>query len=144
MKYDLHQRGRASIEFLTDLRTQSDRFEERTDHRAANGAINIKLLPDDVVELSEVLTPLLERDPEFRILRLCRDWTLEEHGDIALRAFEEMRTEVEPELNKLNDGKTELTLNESLQAPDYWSWRPSLYIKRSGRVLHAMGPNKQV
>lgn len=120
MRYDLHQRGRAAIDFLADLRTHSDRFEERTDERAANGTINIELLPNDVVELSEVLTPVLERDPEFRILRLCRDWTLEEHGDIAMRAFEEMRSEIEPELNKLNAGPAELAIDESLQAPEYW------------------------
>ena len=36
MDYDIQQRGRASIDFLCDLRTISDRYEKSTDERARN------------------------------------------------------------------------------------------------------------
>ncbi len=75
MDYSLHQRGRASIDFLTDLRNLSDRLEPRTDARAG---FNPDELPVEPEALQKQVTPVLESDPEFRVLRMCRDWTLEQ------------------------------------------------------------------
>jgi SAM-dependent methyltransferase len=119
MDYELHQRGRASIDFLTELRSLSDKYEPRTDERA-RAQLQTDQLPDSPAALQTAVAPLLEQDSEFRILRMCRDWTLEQHGQIAMDAFEEIRDEVEANLNKLQTGPTELTLDESLQGPDYW------------------------
>ena len=101
MDYSLNQRGRASIAFLSDLRGLSDRFEARTDQRAREAGIDPENLPDDPEQLQAVVAPVLEADPEFRVLRMCRDWTLEQHGKVAMDAFEEIRDEVEPRLQAL-------------------------------------------
>ena len=120
MEYSLHQRGRASIDFLTDLRNLSDRLEKFTDDQAQAAGINADELPDDPDALQQKVTPVLEAIPEFRILRLCRDWTLEQHGQIAVDAFEEIRAEVTPQLDKLLASPQQLQLAADLSAPEYW------------------------
>jgi SAM-dependent methyltransferase len=120
MDYDLHQRGRASINFLTDLRMLSDRLEPLTDQQAKAAGIQSDELPETPEDLQQVVTPVLEAMPEFRILRMCRDWTLEQHGKIAVETFEEIRDEVEPVLKELQTGPATLQYNESIQPPGYW------------------------
>lgn len=120
MDYSLHQRGRASIAFLSDLRGLSNYLETRTDQRAHAAGIEPQQLPDDPEELQAQVTPILEADPEFRILRMCRDWTLEQHGLIAMEVFEEIRDEVEPKLKALQTGTTNLEYSDNLEPPEYW------------------------
>jgi SAM-dependent methyltransferase len=120
MDYEIHQRGRASIDFLGDLRRLSDRLEPLTDQQAQDAGILSDKLPEAPEELQQVVSPVLEAMPEFRILRMCRDWTLEQHGQIAIDAFDEIREEVVPKLNKLQSGLTELKYAEADTPPDYW------------------------
>jgi ubiquinone/menaquinone biosynthesis C-methylase UbiE len=120
MDYDLHQRGRASIDFLADLRALSDRYEPLTDQQAAEAGLLSDQLPEAPEALQQVVTPVLEAMPEFRILRMCRDWTLEQHGRIAMDAFDEIRAEVEPALKQLQTGSATLEYNEAVQPPEYW------------------------
>ena len=117
MDYSLHQRGRASIDFLSDLRNLSDRLEPRTDERAA---LDPATLPADPDELQRAVTPILEADPDFRVLRMCRDWTLEQHGQIAMDAFDEIRPDIEARLTALQSGPASLQLDSGLQPPAYW------------------------
>ncbi len=118
MDYELQQRGRASIGFLTDLRVLSDRLEGLTDTKAGLDASD---LPDSPEALQQAVAPVLEAMPEFRVLRMCRDWTLEQHGVIAMEAFEEIRPEVEEALQSLQAGSAALQLADSSPAPDYWA-----------------------
>jgi SAM-dependent methyltransferase len=120
MEYTLHQHGRAAIEFLSDLRLLSDRLETTADNKAAKVRPADDSLPDDIIELQHTLTPLFEAIPEFRILRLCRDWTLEEHGYVAMAAFEEMRSDVAAELDRLQTTPRQANYAETPPAPDYW------------------------
>ncbi|MDP6437046.1 MAG: class I SAM-dependent methyltransferase [Gammaproteobacteria bacterium] len=120
MDYTLHQRGRAAIDFLADLRNLSNRFEQSTDQAAFDGGLNSADLPEDPAQLQEVVTPIMENSHEFRVLRMCRDWTLEEHGQIAMDIFEEIRAEVEPDLKALQKGPTTLEYDENLKPPKYW------------------------
>jgi len=120
MDYALQQRGRAAIDFLSDLRSRSDRFEARTDRRAAAAGLNDATLPDDPEQLQEQVAPLLEADPEFRVLRMCRDWTLEQHGHVAIDAFDEIRPTVEAQLRALQSGPATLRYASDLTPPGYW------------------------
>ena len=120
MEYALRQRGRAAIDFLSDLRSRSDYLEQRTDQRAVDAGLDKATLPDDPAQLQTVVAPLLEADPEFRILRMCRDWTLEQHGQIAMEAFDEIRTDIEPALRALHAGPATLRYTDDLEAPAYW------------------------
>jgi len=120
MDYALRQHGRAAIDFLTDLRNLSDRFEATTDAAALANGPEPESLPESPAELQTALTPMQEDNPEFRVLRMCRDWTLEQHGQIAMDAFEEIRTEVEPKLNALQAGTATLDYATNLTPPVYW------------------------
>jgi len=120
MDYALQQRGRAAIDFLSDVRSRSDYLEARTDQRAIAAGLEISKLPDDPDQLQARIAPLLEADPEFRILRLCRDWTLEQHGQIAIDAFDEIRARIEPELRALHSGPATLRYAADLKPPAYW------------------------
>ena len=120
MDYTLHQRGRAAIEFLTDLRIRSDHLEQVADDKAAAHRPAEENLPDDVEALHRQLTPLLEAVPEFRVLKLCRDWTLEQHGSLAMTAFEEMRDELSVPLDELQAFPRQVRYAEEPPRPDYW------------------------
>ena len=76
MDYSLHQRGRASFEFLVDLRKQSDRLEEDSDHYAESTGLSNSALPDKPEDLQQSLAPLMRESLHFRMLQLMRDVTL--------------------------------------------------------------------
>ncbi len=121
MDYSLHQRGRASFEFLVDLRKQSDRLEEDSDHYAESTGLSNSELPDKPEDLQQSLAPLMRGSLHFRMLQLMRDWTLSQHGWIAMEAFEDIRAEVEPALRTLQHGPTAIFYAAELKAPAYWA-----------------------
>jgi 2-polyprenyl-3-methyl-5-hydroxy-6-metoxy-1,4-benzoquinol methylase len=120
MEYNLHQRGRASVDFLVDLGVRSHRLETGADQYAENAGLNEIDLPDDLDKLQAMLTPVMQAVPDFRLFRLVREWQLERHGGIAIDAFDEIRDEVEAELKALHEGPTQIRYNPELNAPDYW------------------------
>ena len=121
MDYSLRQRGRAGIEFLVDLRNQSNRLEIDSDAYAERAGLFTDELPDDPENLQQQITPVLQQCLDFRILRLLREWTLEQHGWIAIDAFEEIRADLEPALLALQAGPTQIRYAPDLKAPEYWS-----------------------
>ncbi len=98
----------------------SDRLEQVADARAAQHIPADDSLPDDIAGLHRTLTPLFEDIPAFRMLRLCRDWTLEAHGRVAITAFEEIREAVSPELDRLQTTPRRPRYAENPAKPDYW------------------------
>ncbi len=120
MEYSLQQRGRAAIDFLADLRILSDRLEPAADAQALQAGLDRSALPDDPVALQATVAPLLESIAVFRALRLCRDWTLEQHGSLALAAFEEIRADISPALDRLLSTPRQVTLAADPPRPAYW------------------------
>lgn len=121
MDYTLHQRGRAAIDFLADLRMHSDRLEAVADSKALANGLDPDTLPESVTELQRQVAPRLEALPEFRVLKLCRDWTLEQHGSVAIEAFEEIREDVSEALDKLQSAPASVAYATVPPAPDYWN-----------------------
>lgn len=121
MDYTLQQRGRAAIDFLADLRMQSDRLEAVADSKALANGLDPQALPESVEALQETVTPQLEILPEFRVLKLCRDWTLEQHGSVAIAAFEEIREQVSATLDELQSAPAQVTYAATPPKPDYWA-----------------------
>ncbi|MBT8422364.1 MAG: class I SAM-dependent methyltransferase [Gammaproteobacteria bacterium] len=120
MDYTLQQRGRASIDFLADVRSRSDRLEAIADERAIADGLDTETLPDDPDALQKHVAPRLEAIPEFRLLKLCRDWTLEQHGLVAIAAFEEIRDAVSPQLDALQSQPNRVSYADDPPDPDYW------------------------
>ena len=120
MDYTLHQRGRASMEFLVDLGLPCARLEMNADEFARNTGLIADDLPEDAEALQQILAPALQESLDFRMLRMLREWQLDQHGWVAMDAFEEMRPEIEPKLKALQRGPTSIAYNPDLKPPAYW------------------------
>ena len=125
MEYSLHQTGRASIDFLIDVRLQSNRLEPIADAFAqASGILDDTQLgaidDDDMDAVQAHITPVIQQSRAFRVLWLMRNWTLEQHGHIAMDTFEEIREELAPGLRALQEGPTSITYAPDLIPPAYW------------------------
>lgn len=120
MDYRLHQRGRASIDFLVDLGIAARRLEGEADRYAADRELTRAELPDDLDDLHAAVTPIMRECLDFRLFDMLREWQLERHGWIAQQAFEEVRTELEDGLRDRASGPTSLSLSDDPPQPDYW------------------------
>ena len=123
MDYSLQQAGRAAIEFLVDIRRQSDRLEKSSDHFAERtGLIDAcaEFDPHQIEALQDRIAPAMQDCRDFRILRMLRDWTLDAHGGIAMEAFEQIRESIEVRLAELQSGPTTIRYAPDLSAPAYW------------------------
>ena len=124
MNYQLKQRGRASIDFLVTLRRESNALEVSPSaigvainaafaHPAFNADLGFEKMQ------AEVLAKL-QCFQKFRMLRLCREWMLDNHGLIAIDAFESIREELSPILDAALEGSSSLDYAKSLDSPKYW------------------------
>ena len=120
MDYTLHQRGRASMEFLVDLGIQGVRLEKNADIFAQECGLISEDLPDDAEALQQKLAPAMQESLDFRIIRMVREWQLDQHGWLAMDAFEEMRSEIEPKLKALAAGPTSVAYDPGMEVPGYW------------------------
>jgi len=124
MDYQLGQRGRASIDFLIDLRLVSNKLEPPAEQFAADSGFKFPDAPEtfqnDFDSLHKEALAVLNESSDFRVLSLCRDWMLDQHGQIAMDAFEEIREQLVPQLGALASGSVSLALDESLSLPGYW------------------------
>ena len=122
--YQLQQRGRASIDFLTDLRRCSNRLEADP----AIAGINPGAMFDhpqsgtelDFVSMQNKALRQLCDSEAFRVLRLCREWMLAAHGRIAMEAFAEMPLALSAELDAAKSGRSTLQYAPDLTLPAYW------------------------
>ena len=120
MDYTLHQRGRASVEFLVDLGIEAVRLEKTADEYAEAAGLTTMELPEDLDELQAKVTPVMQDCLDFRIFRVVREWQLDQHGLIAMDAFDEMRPDIETMIQALQEGPTRIQYAQNLKAPDYW------------------------
>lgn len=111
------------MEFLVDLGVQGMRLEVNADAFAHENGLISDDLPDDARTLQKILAPALQDSPDFRMIRMVREWQLDRHGWIAMDAFEEIRTEIESELAALQQGPTSIAYDPGLSPPDYWAGR---------------------
>jgi hypothetical protein len=122
--YQLQQRGRASIDFLTDLRRCSNPLERASAIRDLQTPPEFDhpepgATPDFCVLQTQALQQL-RHSREFRVLRLVREWMLQVHGHIAMDAFAELPPSVAAELDAARCGSTVLQANSELKFPAYW------------------------
>jgi SAM-dependent methyltransferase len=126
MDYTLHQRGRASIEFLVDLGIAARGLEARGDRFAAESGLVTDALPTDVDAshlnaLHDRVTPIMQTCLDFRLFRMLREWQLDQHGWIGREAFDEIRAAVEGRLRALDAGATTLDYAAEPPRPAYWA-----------------------
>jgi SAM-dependent methyltransferase len=119
MQIELRQRGRASIDFLAALGRVT-----AGEKQALSLSIQTRgLLFDDPTESfvcrRERFSRTLSDAPRFDTFRALREWSATRHGKIAMEAFDEVRSDVAPKLDRLLTGSTTLEATLGDRLPDY-------------------------
>ena len=117
MDVHLRQRGRASIEFAADLGRIAARLSAGTRRQIQQTAPQ---LAEDLDERLRQVDAALADSAMFRSYRQLGEWMSDSHGRITIDAFEEIRSEIEPEMARLKEGSTTLEANPECEIPDYW------------------------
>jgi SAM-dependent methyltransferase len=120
MDIELSQRGRASIDFMVSLGASVGPTEAQLSRDIKNaGVTSPDDLPDDPQERLEFMENLLATSHTFHMRDLVMEWSGIHHGLIAREAFEEIRPVVEPRIDALTQGPTQITTFPHFTPPDY-------------------------
>ena len=122
MDLQLAQRGRALIDFEVSARRTANRLQGEVEGELARQGLDAAALPDDMDERHAVIERALAGSKLYGARALFGEWCASQHGLACYEAFEQVRDEVEPQLEALEDGPATVT-----QAPDYEP--PAYYSK---------------
>ena len=119
MKVELRQRGRASVDFLADIGAWAGGLAP-----TINAAMEQRGLVDDGLaadlddRLEQVDHDMADSPPYFAWSQLG-EWLSGRHGVAAREAFEQIRADIMPELERLQTGPTTLERAATDPTPDY-------------------------
>ena len=116
----LHQRGRASVDFLAQLGIASQPVREKVGAAMQQAGIDAESLPDDMDERYRLIDAKLANTPAYAAQKLLGEWHSRRHGDIAIEAFEEILPDLAPAIDAAEKGPARLTLDPAMDAPAYW------------------------
>lgn len=117
---DLKQRGRANMDFLVNLSAGSRDLSKMVSEDIARAAGDVDQLPEDLDERNACMEQNLKESIPFRMQQLLGEWHAQNHGPMAIEAFEEIQAELQEEIESLSSGSSTLELDEDFVAPDYW------------------------
>lgn len=120
MQIELGQRGRALMDFEVSTRQAAGRLQAQVEADLAKAGVTAETLPDDMEERHRVIDAAVGGTPTMQARALLGEWCAKQHGRAAEQAFEEIREDVLPEIERLRSGPTTITQHE-FDAPDYWS-----------------------
>jgi len=121
MDYTLRQRGRASLEFLSGLGGSMGAVAKKSADALAAAGVTADTLPDDIDARYGKTLPVLKEAQAFRVQNTVGEWWARSHSPIAQEAFEQIRGDVTPMLEALDDGPSTLDPNPDQPVPPYWS-----------------------
>lgn len=121
MDFELRQRGRASMDFLAALAKGSGGLAARWRADMAAAGVTNDTMADDLDERLDQVDQALQGSRPWKVSNLLGDYLSVEHGDSAIEAFEEIRPDLQPTLDKLLDGPTTLEANEGWTPPAWWA-----------------------
>ncbi|MFM2110453.1 MAG: hypothetical protein RLZZ372_1377 [Pseudomonadota bacterium] len=119
MDFQLKQRGRASMHFLSDLAVATARFKPRIDAEIAAQGLDDATLADDLDERLKQVDQALASSPSAAALATLTEFSATNHGRVAAAAFDEVRSDLEPRLQALMTGPTQIEALPSAERPDY-------------------------
>ena len=117
----LRQRGRASVDFITLLRSAGRDVVAAATEAMETIVPDPSVLPEDLEARFRKVEAALVNEPSYRTQKLTHEYHARMHGVVAREAFEQVRDLVEGKLRCLDDGPATLTLDPDFHAPDYWS-----------------------
>lgn len=116
----MHQRGRASIDFLKQLIVAKTPLSKQVevDLEAAN--VTPDTIPDDIDEALDYVDGALSNSNAFRVSNLVSEWHYRNYGAIVTEVYEDIEDELKPILECLSQGPSSLSLAPDLVPPAYW------------------------
>lgn len=119
---DLHlrQRGRASVDFMSYIALGGAAVRDRAKAAVEARFPDAQALPEDLDERHELIEGQLVSERAYRAEQMLGEWHSRHHGLIAEEAFDEVREDVVPKLQALDEGPASLEANDDFSAPDYW------------------------
>lgn len=117
---DLRQRGRASMEFLTQIAVAMRPVMAAVNEEIAEKVPNAEALPDDLDERQAYMSAMLADSDSYGVQQIMGDWHGRMHGRIAAEAFSEIKQDLAPQLEATLKGPATLELGMNSQPPAYW------------------------
>ncbi len=118
----LDQRGRASLDFLLHVARGSDAVRAAANRDIARVAPDPAALPDDLDERRIAMERSLADSRAWRTSQLLGEWNADQHGRIAMEAFDEVSDRIEPVIARFqSSGPATLEpAGADHEAPRYW------------------------
>jgi SAM-dependent methyltransferase len=121
MDFELGQRGRAAIDFIGGMGLSIRPVAATVNAAIASAGLDRdEALAEDLDARQLQLEHALGALRAFRVGNLLRDFYADEHGRACRLAWEEVADNLQPTLEAADKGPTTLTLDPTLQQPDYW------------------------
>ncbi|MFK7887953.1 MAG: class I SAM-dependent methyltransferase [Gammaproteobacteria bacterium] len=120
MKIELHQSGRAGLDFAASLARATNQLNRRVGQHLA-ATLSEDELADDLDARAEQVDTTLGNHLPHGMSRLTADWLWRQHGSICIDAFDEVSDQLIPALEELNKGQCTLTARSDFEAPDYFT-----------------------
>lgn len=121
MEFQLRQEGRAALDFAADLSMAVRGLRQRVNGELSDAGVTADSLPNDPQHRDAQVQAALADSKAFRISNLLADWASENHGQIAIAAFEALRPDLEPKLKELDArGPTTIDARLGERRPEYF------------------------
>ena len=121
MDYQLRQYGRASLDLAAEIAGQIGVKARPVAEAVRAAGLDEESLAEDLDSRDQQILDVAGRMAGFRVSNLCRDWYCNNHGQIAIRAFEEMGEVFASGLDQGLRGPTTLDPNPAYQPPSWWT-----------------------
>lgn len=116
----LRQRGRASVNFLTEIARHSRPIMQQVKADMDSAGLTDDSLPDDLAQRHNYVESALAGSDAYALQNLLGDWHGKRHGDVCTEAFDEIAQDIAPAIAAADEGPASLTLNPDAKWPDYW------------------------
>lgn len=116
----LRQRGRASVDFMVHIVRGSEDVRQRAQTDIEQAAGDPDTLPDDLDARTEKINAGL-KSKASRVKSSLGEWHGRSHGPVATEAFEEIQTDLQPDLDAAMSGPAQLYLDPDFVPPAYWA-----------------------
>ena len=119
MKVELHQQGRASVDFLADLGMWSGGLGPTINELMASRGLVDDGLAEDLDERIAQVDAAMADSPTYFAWSEMGEFLSRRHGVAAHEAFAEIKPEIQSELDRLEAGPTQIERADEDPTPDY-------------------------